>query len=245
MGTNKGFLNSRLFDVTYFIVAAFGVLAALKYLAPKLIYFLLSVYPMSSVVSVLGGQLVLVLALSSFLLLFRLVKDIAIDAYFINGEAREYILCATGVGALFCLNNGMAYLLKYPVSIWEVDYVHNTGGNVHLVYFTSGLIAPITEELMFRFALPAAIIYLINLVTRKDCGGLSSVNGITAFAVFLSSVAFALVHYGTRGFLDLAYFFVLGLWFGYWTVRTSGISVGIVGHSVAAILAILTIQFLH
>lgn len=245
MTINKGFLNFRLFDVTYFIVAVLVGSAAIKYVAPKLIYLLLSVYPMSSVVNVLGGQLGSALVLSIFLVLFRLIKKIPLNAYFINGEAREYILCATGVGALFCLFNGLAYLLKYPVAVWEIDYVHNTGGNVHLVYFTSGLIAPITEELTFRFVLPAAIIYLINLIARKDCRGLSSVNGITAFAVFLSSVAFALAHYGTRGFLDLAYFFVLGLWFGYWAVRTSGISVCIAGHSVAAMLAVLTIQFLH
>ena len=242
MSINKELLNSRFFDVTYFIVAALAVVAALKYLAPKLIYLLLSVYPMSSVVNVLGGQLVLALALCSFLLIFRLAKDIPINAYFIKGEAREYILCATGVGALFYLNNGLAYLLKYPVSTWEVDYVHNTGGNVHLVYFTSGLIAPFAEELTYRFVLPAVIIYLISLIARKDAGRSNFAN---AFAVFLSSVAFALAHYGTRGLLDLAYFFVLGLWFGYWTARTSGISVGIIGHSVAAILAILTIQFLH
>ncbi len=226
----------------YFVAAALAVLAALKYLAPKLIYVLMSTYPMSSVVSVLGGQLVLASALCLSLLLFQLTKNIPLNAYFIKGEALEYILCVTGVGALFCLYNGLAYLLKYPVSIWEMDYVHNTGGNVHLVYFTSGLIAPFSEELTYRFVLPAGIIYLISLITRKN-DGRSIV--VKALAVFLSSAAFAMAHYSTRGLLDLAYFFVLGLWFGYWAVRTSGISVGIVGHSVAAILAILTIQFLH
>lgn len=242
MTINKGFLNSRVFDVTYFIVAVLVGSAAIKYVAPKLINQLLYVYPMSSVVNILGGQLGSALVLSLFLVLFRLIKKIPLNAYLIKGEAREYILCATGVGTLFFLNNGLAYLLKYPVSTWEVDYVHNTGGNVHLVYFTSGLIAPFSEELTYRFVLPAVIIYLISLIARKDIGGSNLAN---AFAVFISSVAFAMAHYGTRGFLDLAYFFVLGLWLGYWAVRTSGISVGIVGHSVAAILAILTIQFLH
>ncbi|RYY74593.1 MAG: CPBP family intramembrane metalloprotease [Gammaproteobacteria bacterium] len=229
--------RGRIFRVVYFLLSTVVVFCSLKVLAPELTNLLLNVYPFSKVVTVLSGQFAILLAVTASLLLYELVLAKRDSIFSPRGAWKDYVSCGMGVIFAFIVFQCLVYFFNVPVSTWEVDYVTQTSGNLHLVYLTSGIIAPLAEELLYRYILPLAMVEIMKWVISSKRFSMA----LQVVPVLISSIVFALAHYGSRGFAHLIYFFVLALWLGYWVSKTSGISVSFFGHSLAGLLAVTTI----
>ena len=157
-----------------------------------------------------------------------------------GGSVVQLAQCCVGVVLLFCLFQASLFLLDHPISQWEIDYVLSANQGL-IVVFNTAFLVPLSEEIVYRGVLPFTLMGIALMLPRlfrkepstrfKDC---AYVTGMV-----ISCMIFAVLHH--RGFVYDLYFFVLGLWFGYWAYKTSALIIPVIGHSLAGLLSVGTI----
>jgi len=228
--------------VGYLLLAVIFVIAAIHFCTPIISSWLLTIYPAVTVIETFSSQLVLLVSLCLFIICSRKIRNQHLTTGLIGGELQHYFICCIGVVSLFAMFHLWIYLTNQPFSPWEIIYVTGNGDALPLVFIASGLIVPAAEEILYRGAMPAVLMKFAMIFEKNHRA--QSKNFSIAFMVF-SSICFAAAHASNREFGYLVYFFILGIWLGYWVLKTSSLSVAIVGHSLAGLLAVSVIHLTH
>lgn len=204
---------------------------------PKIIEQLYPFWSFGMPLNVFSQHVASLVFFSCVLLIAALLRVNILPLKFARGNGFQLLWCCAGVVVLFCLFHATLFVFGEPISQWERDYVFTPNQGL-LVLFNTVLLAPANEELVFRGIIPFAVMNLILLAASPFARWQNPSLRTAALTVgmVLSSLVFAVMHH--RGPVYDAYFFALGLWFGYWACKTSGLLIPVIGHSFAGLLAV-------
>lgn len=212
-----------------------GYCLAVLILTPWVRELLLGPFNSPIVVGTAAFQIVAASALLATICLYRALNGKALSVGIIGGTQKDFTIAGVGAVALVLGFQAWVQLSGVGNPPWAVAYVVESGDSLPLVLLTSGVVAPVFEEVLFRGVLLYAFlkIFLVCNLHRLLAPGV-----VCAIAVFTTSVLFALFH-GSQYELDaLVYMFILGCWYGYLAVRVRSLAVPMFAHSVTGLVTI-------
>lgn len=148
----------------------------------------------------------------------------------------DLALSIGGVLVLFVLCYLTMIFTNTAIPTSDVNYVMNTNGSFLVAMLTIAIVAPVSEELLFRLIgvfVFMKFLWVVRLLTERNFVK------FYMLAAFVAAVSFSLGHIGNRGPIIHVYYVLLGLWLSYCYFRSGNLINSILGHSTAGLLAVL------
>lgn len=204
-------------------------------LTPWAMRSLLGIFSNLIVVATAAGQLVGAAVLFAVIVAYRLVRRRPLLWGVFGGSPKDFAIAGFGAVALVIGFQLWVHMSGVGNPPWSVAYVVDSGDSLPLVLLTSGFVAPLFEECLFRGVLLYAILklFMVCNLHRFVAPGV-----LCVIAVIATSALFAILH-GAQYTKDvLIYMFILGCWYGYLAIRVRSIAVPVFAHSVTGLVTI-------
>lgn len=218
------------------IALAVGSYHVVLALIPWAIRSLLGPFNNLIVVGTAAGQLASVAVLIAVVGVYRALRNRPLLGWVFGGSRKDFALAAVGAMVLVGGFQLWVHLSGVGNPPWAVSYVIDSGDSLPLVLLTSGIVAPIVEECIFRGVLLYAFLKFFLVFNLHK---FIAPSVIYAISVIATSILFALIHGAQYSFDVLVYMFLLGCWYGYLAIRVRSLAVPVFAHSVTGFVTIL------